>query len=144
MIQKVFFQIPLDQYLLNFANIESPQFEMLSHSWQIPSDQQTPGMIGSVYGKSTVLSNLRFDPMIVKSLKYRFAESLGTPVDTRVFARGDLIIMGPTELFLNKNWGDLTIIQLKQNHWLPLTMLAPSSSPNCSEQLICTVGPLFI
>ena len=53
--------IPWDRQLLNFANIESPQFGFRFHNRQVPSDQQTPEVIGSVYRNSAVLSNFRLD-----------------------------------------------------------------------------------
>ena len=59
---------------MNFAHIESPRFEFLSHNWPGSSDQQTPE-IGSVYRKLAVLSNFRSDQEWIVS----------TPVDTRFF-----------------------------------------------------------
>ena len=63
--------IPWDRQLLNFANIESPQFGFRFHNRQVPSDQQTPEVIGTVCRNSAVLSNFRLDQeWTVESLKY--------------------------------------------------------------------------
>ena len=88
--------------LMIFAYIETPEFECLSHHWRIPSDQQTPEMIGSVYRKSTVLFNFRLDQeRIVESLKYPCRHSL---------FRRDSIICGPTPATPR---GDLTDVSTK-------------------------------
>ena len=72
---------------MNFAYIESPQFEYLSRSFQIASDQQTPEITG-IYRDSTVLLNFCLDHR-------KLSTAWSARVDTCFEALDDSIIRGP-------------------------------------------------
>ena len=83
------FDVGPDRQLLNFVNIESPQFEFLSHNWWVTSETKLLEMLGVIYSNSNTLSNFRVEH------KYIVYSPIA-PVDTRVPAQSDSIITGLT------------------------------------------------
>ena len=99
-----------NSYSLNFADIESPEFDFLSRTWYIPQVQFTPAMVLCMYCWMVNAPRNYFQKLdwTISSL----SSASSAPVDTRLFAQGDPIISGPMVKIIN-----LVVRPHKHIHW---------------------------